>query len=92
MVAVVGLWVTVLVTLLLVLGLARRILPILEQAEKGLRDRNAPVGAGTGLAPGPVVPDFELARSDGSAVRLSQLVDTPGVFVFVDAHCDPAGG
>lgn len=89
MVAVLSLWVVLLLVLVLVLGLARRILPILERAESVLRNAGGDEGANTGLAPGTVVPDFELARSDGSAVKFSQLVVDAGVFVFVDAHCDP---
>lgn len=89
MVAVLSLWAVLLLVLVLVLGLARRILPILERAETVLRNAGGDEGANTGRAPGTVVPDFELVRSDGSAVSFSQLVADAGVFVFVDAHCDP---
>lgn len=87
-VALVALWVVVTVNTLLLLGVLRRIVPVLQRAEQVLQDGGG-VGAGTGLAPGATVPDFEVRTSHGE-VHFSELVtERAAVFVFVDAHCAP---
>lgn len=88
MVVVGTLWVVVLVLAVLVLGILKRIAPLLVQAENLVRERQEEPG-GDGLPLGAQVPDFELVDAGGEIVRPGPSLPLPAVFLFVQQGCEP---
>ncbi len=88
MVAVVALWIVVLVIAVLVLGILRRIAPILMRAESILSQGQDEQGT-DGLSVGAQVPEFELIDAEGEVVRPGQSLPLPAVFLFVRQGCEP---
>ena len=69
------------------LGLTRRIIGVLEQAESRLRDLpNFGVG---GVAPGTTLPLFEVVDETGQTVSSRDLLGVSRVFVFLSSTCAP---
>jgi hypothetical protein len=83
------LWFVVVLNTLLVIGLLRRIGPVLEHAEARL------ISAGVSLGGIPVesrVPHFRLFEQNGTGLReltSTELLDESTLFVFMDEHCPP---
>ena len=90
-VAFLALWAVVLVLAVLVLGLLRRIGPVLERAERAIRMSDA-LAHVDGLPPGATVPGFEVVDPGGR--RLAFVDAGPGdrVVLFVDADCPACSG
>lgn len=87
--AFLALWAVVLLLGLLVLGLLRRIGPVLERAEFVA---SSAVGPGIGLPLGTTVPDFELSLANGEAISAADLRGRPYVLLFVSSGCAPCRG
>ncbi|MEX2646212.1 MAG: redoxin domain-containing protein [Gaiellaceae bacterium] len=86
-VAFVALCVVVLVIGALVLGVLRRITPLLEEMES--RFASLAVGGVPGLKPGSQLPRFTAKTTDGSKVGSPDLLGSPLVFVFLNSNCRP---
>jgi hypothetical protein len=87
-VTIVLLWLTLLFVIALVLGLLRRVVAVLEQAERTV----SRAGGGTlelGLPVGSRVESFPVARADGAAARFPDLLKAPSIAVLMEAHCGP---
>lgn len=84
-VALLCLWAFAVVLGLLVLGLLRRIAPILERAEA----MASSTAASPGLPPGSALPPFEVVSGDGRKLKSSDLVGSPFVLLFVSSGCAP---
>lgn len=82
---VVALTALVLVLGVVVLGLMRRVVPLLEAGEH--RHRTTP--ALTGLAVGETVRPFQATRGDGVVIGSDRLLAKPRVFLFMSASCEP---
>lgn len=82
------LWIVVLVLGVLVLGILRRIAPLLIQAEN-LVKQGADSPGSDGLPIGAQVPEFELVDAEGGFVRTGQSLPLPAVFLFVQQGCEP---
>jgi len=87
-VAVGALWIVVLVLAVLVLGILRRIAPLLIRAESIL-SQGQDEQRTDGLSVGAQVPGFELIDAEGEAVRPGQSLPLPAVFLFVQQGCEP---
>jgi hypothetical protein len=85
---VVVLWFLVALLAFLVLGLLRRIAPVLERAEGVIASSVVPPGIGVGTK----LPRFELRTSNGEAVTASEFVGEPFVLLFVSSGCAPCRG
>jgi hypothetical protein len=83
--ALVSLWLIVAILALLVLGLLRRIAPILERAEAIISSEPAPPG----LSPGSLMPPFEVTTVDSRRIAASDLIGKPFVLLFVSSGCAP---
>jgi hypothetical protein len=88
MIAVGALWIVVLVLAVLVLGILRRIIPLLTRAESILSQGQDEQGT-DGLPIGEQVPEFELIDAEGEVVRPGQSLPLPAVFLFVQQGCEP---
>lgn len=69
-----------------VLGVVRRCLPILIEAEAALRVAPAP-GFPAGLAPGTPVPDFTVVRGGRTVFASSDLRGRSSIVLFTGPHC-----
>jgi hypothetical protein len=87
-VAFVALWALVVVLAVVVLGLLRRVAPILAQAEQALGRSAAGLDPG-GLPPGEEVPPFEVLDGAGERLRPGDSLPLPAVFLFVEGGCGP---
>jgi thiol-disulfide isomerase/thioredoxin len=83
--ALLSLWLIVALLAFLVLGLLRRIAPILERAEAALSPPTAPPG----LPVGSSTPPFELMTADGRSLPSANLLGRPFVLLFVSSGCAP---
>jgi hypothetical protein len=84
--ALLVLWLVTGVLAALVLGLLRRIAPILERAETMASSAVTPP---PGLSPGTTVPSFELTKVGGGTVTSAGLLGTGFVMLFVSSGCRP---
>lgn len=88
MVLVLTLWTVVLGLAVIVLGLLRRIAPVLEAAERTLRTTPTTPGDLGGLGPGAPVPDFRLTTlPERRERRFSDLIGRGVVVLFVQESC-----
>jgi hypothetical protein len=83
-----ALCVLVLALAVLVLGLLRRIAPLLIEAENIVRQQSD-LPDEDGIPVGSEVPAFELVDADGETVHLGGSLPLPGVFLFVQSGCEP---
>jgi peroxiredoxin len=81
--AFVVLWVLVLLLAVLVLGLLRRVLPLLDHLEA-----RRPAAPELGLSAGTSVPAFEARDRAGKAVGADD-VPRPGIVLFLEPDCRP---
>lgn len=72
-------------TLVVVLGLLRRVLPVLERAERILAAD--PLSPDSGLEIGSTVPDFTVITRNGRQVTFHELHAGPSVYLFIDEGC-----
>jgi len=81
------------VTLVVVTGVVRRALAVLEAdggASGDLYSRSLQVaGMYGGLAPGATVPQFVARTADGATISSSELLGEPALCLFVAAGCGP---
>jgi hypothetical protein len=84
--AFVALWLLVLVLAFLLLGVLRRILPVLEEAER--HGHGGPLGLG-GLPAGTPLPDFEVETEAGDPLRAGDLRNRQAVWLLASAGCAP---
>lgn len=89
-VAVVTLWVVVVLLAVLVLGLLRRIAPVLEQAERAAHVGRA-MDAGFGAPDGTAIPPFAVVDASGRSVPFDDVGPADRVVLFVDADCAACG-
>lgn len=82
------LWVVVLLVAVLVLGMFRRAVNVLEQAESRFKASTMDSVMG-GLPPGSRVPDFEMVDHDGALILFSDHPLGPAVYVFLSIDCEP---
>jgi len=82
-----ALWVFVLVLGLVLLGLLRRIAPVLETAERAIRQYEGT--AIDGLPVGAMVPDFSAETTSGEKVGAAELRGAGAVFVLMKEGCTP---
>jgi hypothetical protein len=83
-----ALWVLVLVLAMLVLGMLRRIAPLLAEAENIVRQQHD-LPDDDGIPLGSEVPKFELIDAEGDIVRPGESLALPAVFLFVQSGCEP---
>ncbi len=83
--AFVALWAFVLLLGLVVLGLLRRIAPVLERAVEVLQE--ASVASLGGLPVGSRVPAFSVRSSTGASFTDADLRDRTSIVLFLDATC-----
>lgn len=88
--AVLALWVVVVLVALLVLGLLRRIAPVLEQAERAARLGRA-MDEDVGAPDGSPVPPFSVVDRSGRTVPFEDVAPGERVVLFVDADCPACG-
>lgn len=84
-VAFVVLAVANLVTITILVGLVRRVLPVVERASLGPSDAD-PLPF---PRPGTTVPAFVGRADDGRVVASDEVFAEPAVLLFVDAGCEP---
>jgi len=84
--AFLGLSATVVILGLLVLGMLRRLAPLLERTEQVLSGAERRMALG-GLPPGATVPEFVAERSDGGAFTARELSESTTILLFVDSDC-----
>lgn len=84
--AFVTLSVAVATSIILQVGALRRLMPLLEEADRRAKVKTA--FRPRGLSPGDRLPRFELPSRNGGTLRSSD-VDGPVVFLFVDDRCEP---
>ena len=82
--AFVVLWVLVLLLAVLVLGVLRRVVPVLDRLERG----QAQAAGGFGLPVGSELPGFEARDREGGAVT-GDAIPRPGIVLFLDPECRP---
>jgi hypothetical protein len=87
--AFVVLWVAVLLIAVVVVGLLRRISNVLELAEAGALAAGSGGAAIGGLPVASYAPEFRVFGESGDEVRTPDLVRTPTILLFMDAHCGP---
>ena len=85
-VAFVLLWLTLLVVAVVLLGLLRRIVPVLERAEQRI-GQGGPLDLG--LSPGSTVGSFPVSRVDGEPATFPELLDTTSIALLLEASCEP---
>jgi hypothetical protein len=88
--AVLALWAVVVLLAVLVLGLLRRIAPVLEQAERATRAGLA-MDADLGAPDGTTVPSFAVVDAAGRSVPFEDVGPADRVVLFVDADCPACG-
>ncbi len=81
--AFVILWALVLLLALLVLGVLRRVVPLLDRLEE--QQQTVP---GLGLPAGTRVPAFEAHDREGDAVT-ADAIPRPGIVLFIEPGCGP---
>jgi hypothetical protein len=81
--AFVVLWALVLVLAVLVLGVLRRVVPLLD-----LQEGQQQTVPGFGLPAGTAVPAFEARDRDGEAVT-ADAIPRPGIVLFIEPGCRP---
>jgi hypothetical protein len=87
-VAFIALWVIVLVLAVIVLGMMRRMAPLLDRVERlASRQNLSPDHAG--LPVGSEVPSFEVSDAAGKRLRFAQELPMPAVFLFLESGCPP---
>lgn len=86
--AVIGLWLSVVFLAVVVLGLLRKVSSFMEAAESRLGGASVPPGFG-GLEPGSVVPPFTVLDGDGQVVLSSDLLGSSVLLLFMEAGCEP---
>lgn len=84
--AFVGLSVVVVMLGLLVLGMLRRLAPLIERSEQVLSTAERRVAVG-GLPPGTAVPAFVAEQVEGAAFSASDLRGTTTIVLFLDSDC-----
>lgn len=87
-VAFLALWVLVIVLAALVLGMMRRMAPLLAKVERITDQQNLPPDH-AGLPPGSEVPPFDVVDEAGRKLRLGRTLPLPAVLLFVDGACPP---
>jgi hypothetical protein len=92
-VAFVSLWVLVILTAVVVVGVLRRISGVLEQAEARLRSSDSGFALG-GIPVASRVPEFRVFQGNGSnggshEVMWADLIDAPTILLFMDQDCEP---
>lgn len=87
--AFVTLWFVALLSLVLMLGMLRRISPVLEEVQSWLRDGGFMLGPNQGLTRGAEVPSFTALDEMGEPLRSEQLWGEPAVFLFIEPGCGP---
>lgn len=85
-VLVVGVVVLVLLNTLAVVGVLRRLSPVLERVEMLLRDGARPA---MGLAVGSSVPDFDVNTETGQRLTTKDLANGRWIVLFLSSHCAP---
>lgn len=86
--AVVGLWITMVLLAIVVLGLLRRLSTFMEAAESRLGGVSVPPAFG-GLEPGSVVPPFTVTDEVGRVVPSDELLGSSILLLFMEAGCEP---
>jgi peroxiredoxin len=79
-VAFIVLWIAVISTMLLALGLIKRVGPALEALESAMRE---------GLVEGSKLPAFEAVRASGEVLSAEDMKGVPGVILFLSPGCQP---
>lgn len=87
--AFVALWVVVLVIAVVVVGLLRRISSVLEQAEAHVASSGSGAAAIGGLPVASYAPEFRVFNENGDEIKTAELVRTPTILLFMEAHCGP---
>lgn len=85
-VAVLILWGLTVVLAVTVLGVLRRIGPVLERTETLLATGRPAVG---GAPPGTTVPPFEVKDENGALVASSEIFSSPALVLFMSSICEP---
>jgi hypothetical protein len=85
-VAFVLLWLTLLAVAVVLLGLLRRIVPVLERAEQTI-GQGGPLDLG--LSPGSTVGSFPVSRVDGEPATFPELLETTSIALLLEASCEP---
>lgn len=80
------LWLLVILLAVVVLGLLRRVAPLLVRLDHSLGQPSLDMEIG-GLPVGEKVPAFEVSDDKGEKVQLDDTL--PAVFLFVDSTCEP---
>jgi len=78
--AFIVLWIAVITTMLLALGLIKRVGPALEALESATRE---------GLGEGSKLPAFEVVRSSGEVLSADDMKGVPAVILFLSPGCQP---
>jgi peroxiredoxin len=78
------LWVVVSLLALLMLGVLRRVTPVLEQAESRLADLRAHP---SGLHPGTTVPSFSVSTLNGGTFSNADLFGSTTIVLFLGSAC-----
>ena len=86
--AFVILWFLVLTMVFILIGLIKRLVPILSRAEHLLEHSDVPLEAG-GLDVGEQVPPFGLSENGDETLRVGDTLSLPAVFLFIDNGCEP---
>ena len=81
-----ALWLTVFVVAYLVLGMLRRMLPVLTEAEGILADARRRARTG-GLDVGARIPDFEVMTVSGERLSRSDLIGPRTILLFLGPRC-----
>jgi hypothetical protein len=84
---VIALWVVVVALAATVIGLLRRLMPLLQQA--GSEPAAGPVALFGGPPTGSQIPHFTARTPDGDPADERQLLGSPTVIVFMSASCGP---
>lgn len=82
------LWLTCLVTLLVVLGQARRFAGLFEAVSAYLSSEAGQAQLES-IAPGEIVDDFDIRDSKGHTSNLKDLIDSRTIILFVSDECAP---
>lgn len=85
-IAFIALAVAVLFTILVLVGLLRRVTGALEQVEMRLADAPA-LPAVAGVTPGSVIPPFAVTDETGAVVTSSDLIRDPSIVLLVAPDC-----
>jgi hypothetical protein len=83
------LWVVVLLVVVILLGLIRRVLPVLNDLGTGPPSAGGVVFGPGGLSPGSTLPTFEAQYSDGRLFSSSQMKGSPSIVLLAEPDCEP---